>query len=240
MNSPPITFRTLDEAPHRIWNEWLRGYFDGGTHDLGGSGVLFPKALVSFDQDQYRDAQGQAVELMSGVGIRVIGVMRGQHRTLSDAGRDCLDQMAYTFLVQTSVAAESSHRGNANFQCRAAAQLLRGLLLDDAAMLPVVRLGIRNFEVDQAEPILGERFYTRMIRVDAELDYEAGAGVFQPGPGGNVGGPSSARGLAFTVGTGSPEGAVTGNPGDTFWDQATDQEYRKITGVGTSTGWAIH
>lgn len=176
MTSPPITFRTLDEAPHRIWNEWLRGYFDGGSHDLGGSGVTFPEAVVAFDQDQFRTSAGVAVEPINGVGIRVVCQTNAQERTLNESGRDCLDDVAYTFIVQTSIDGVNANKGNSNYQCRRAAQLLRGLLLDDAAMLPIVRLGMRNFEIGAAEPVQSERFYTRTIRVKADLDYESVSG----------------------------------------------------------------
>ncbi len=47
-------------------------------------------------------------------------------------------------------------------------------------------------------------------------------------------------GLSFSTGTGSPEGVVTGSPGDTYWDTSTDFEYTKVTGTATTTGWMVH
>lgn len=55
----------------------------------------------------------------------------------------------------------------------------------------------------------------------------------------NAGG-GGGGGLAFSTGTGSPEGAVTGSPGDTYWDTATDFKYTKVTGIATNTGWFVH
>jgi hypothetical protein len=55
----------------------------------------------------------------------------------------------------------------------------------------------------------------------------------------NAGG-GGGGGLAFSTGSGSPEGVVTGNPGDTYWDDDTGNYYVKVTGTATNTGWAIH
>ena len=50
---------------------------------------------------------------------------------------------------------------------------------------------------------------------------------------------SSGR-LHFSTGSGSPEGVVTGSPGDTYWDTSSEEYYIKITGTATNTGWTIH
>lgn len=54
------------------------------------------------------------------------------------------------------------------------------------------------------------------------------------------GGGGGGGGLAFSTGTGSPEGVVSGSPGNTYWDTNADTYYVKVTGTGTNTGWAIH
>lgn len=46
-----------------------------------------------------------------------------------------------------------------------------------------------------------------------------------------------AGGAALFVGTGSPEGVVTANPGSFYVDSLTGDKYAKRTGVG-NTGWA--
>lgn len=47
----------------------------------------------------------------------------------------------------------------------------------------------------------------------------------------------AAGGAALYVGTGSPEGVVTANPGSFYVDSLTGDKYAKRTGVG-NTGWA--
>ncbi len=47
-------------------------------------------------------------------------------------------------------------------------------------------------------------------------------------------------GLAFSTGHGSPEGVVSGSPGDTYWDLDTSFEFTKVTGTATTTGWQVH
>jgi hypothetical protein len=54
------------------------------------------------------------------------------------------------------------------------------------------------------------------------------------------GGGGGGSGSAFTVGTGSPEGVVSGSPGDRFWASDTGFEWTKVTGVATTTGWLVH
>ena len=39
------------------------------------------------------------------------------------------------------------------------------------------------------------------------------------------------------IGTGSPEGVVTADPGTFYADESTNSIWVKETGVGTSTGW---
>lgn len=53
-----------------------------------------------------------------------------------------------------------------------------------------------------------------------------------------VSGGTGGTGTKFTTGTGSPEGVVTGSPGDRFFATDTNFLYTKITGVG-NTGWSI-
>lgn len=55
-----------------------------------------------------------------------------------------------------------------------------------------------------------------------------------------AGGGSSGGVLSWDSGSGSPEGVVTGSPGDRWWDNDTGNEYVKVTGTATNTGWAIH
>ena len=43
---------------------------------------------------------------------------------------------------------------------------------------------------------------------------------------------------AFSTGSGSPEGTVTGNPGDRYGDDNTGTLYTKWLGTGT-TGWQV-
>lgn len=45
---------------------------------------------------------------------------------------------------------------------------------------------------------------------------------------------SSAGGL---VGTGSPEGVVTADPGTSYLDESINSFWFKETGTGTNTGW---
>lgn len=56
----------------------------------------------------------------------------------------------------------------------------------------------------------------------------------------DAGGGGGGGGLSFSTGSGSPEGVVSGSPGDTYWDNDTAFEYTKVTGAATTTGWQVH
>jgi hypothetical protein len=85
--------------------------------------------------------------------------------------------------------------------------------------------------VQQIYPVMtanpGDSLQVNAVKLVAHLSALSG--------GGGVGG-----GLAFTTGAGSPEGAVSGSPGDTYWNTSNDTYYVKVTGSATNTGWAIH
>lgn len=62
------------------------------------------------------------------------------------------------------------------------------------------------------------------------LPYAILAALRDSGIGGGGGGLS---------GVGSPEGAVLGSPGTTYYEPATGQFWVKGTGTGTTTGWVL-
>lgn len=64
-----------------------------------------------------------------------------------------------------------------------------------------------------------------LLQVIAELSCEIAAA-------GGGGGSSGA-----TVGTGSPQGVVTANPGAFYWDTTGKSLWIKDTGTATSSGW---
>lgn len=86
--------------------------------------------------------------------------------------------------------------------------------------------------VQQIYPIMtanpGDSLQISLVKAVAHLTAYAGGG----GGGGS--------GLAFSTGSGSPEGVVVGSPGDTYWDTSLSLFYLKVTGTATNTGWEIH
>jgi hypothetical protein len=51
---------------------------------------------------------------------------------------------------------------------------------------------------------------------------------------------SSSGGSGGLVGTGSPEGVVTSDPGGFYADISTNAIWVKETGTGTNTGWVLY
>lgn len=163
MNSPAITALTLDEAPQRLWHEWLTSYFDGAVHTVLGSGVSFPRATVGFDVADI----GQP---LSGVGIVVVTEAESSDAYLSESGKtvhaDC------QWLIYVRGGAPGPGDGNSRHLCRRAAQLVRGLILDDSATAPLAQKGLMNLEPAREQVLPVNDNPVRLLRVRGKLQVE--------------------------------------------------------------------
>lgn len=160
MNAPAVTSLNLDEGPQRLWHEWLSGYFDGAVHSVSGVSVSFPDAVVGFDVTDI----GQP---LSGVGIVVVAESEESDGYLAEEGRLEFVDVAWLFYVRAGIPLPG--QPIARHTCRHAAQLLRGLLLDDAALLPLAQKGLMHLRPARAQPLPITDQPVRLLRVTGQL-----------------------------------------------------------------------
>jgi len=167
MTSPEVTYLTLEEAPQKLWLEWIGSYFDGNSHEIGPSGtgsVPFPRASVSFDQAQIDQP------LEHGLNILVLAQTIGSHSSLREQGKWIVNDMRWNFYVRSASAEQG--KGNPQYQCRLATQLLRACLSNDYATKGLAEKGIYDLEVKESEPIESQLYQLRRLRVTGRMEYE--------------------------------------------------------------------
>lgn len=163
MNSAAVTYLTLDEAPQKLWWEWLGGYFDGGMHEVGPSGtgaVAFPQASLSFEQ-------AAIPQPLDGPNILVTQETIDSQPFLTESGKNCIDTMRWDFYIR----AASSQLGKAEVDCRTTSQCLKALLRNDYALLPLTRKGLYDIAWHEAKLVQDPLYQLRRIRVTGRLNY---------------------------------------------------------------------
>lgn len=50
LTKPAISATDLETAAQKLWNEFLKSYFDGTMHDIGTEPILFPLCEIGFNQ----------------------------------------------------------------------------------------------------------------------------------------------------------------------------------------------
>jgi hypothetical protein len=166
MNSPAVGYLTLEEGPQKLWREWLGGYFDGAAHEVGPSGtgfVTFPQATLSFDQ-------AALPQPLNGLNILVLQQTVDTETFLTPTGKFKRDRMRWEFFVRS--ASVSAGQGNPEYQCRQAAQLLHGCLLNENATIALAEKGITDLDVKEAEPLMSNQYQLRRIRAAGSFAYE--------------------------------------------------------------------
>jgi len=154
LNSKAVDGLDLEGSALALWQEFLAGYFDGGTHQVGRVTVAFPNAVLRFQE-------ASLPQPMKGVAISVVWVMPARVErywdTLTAAELAAMPegtpmeqergraQGAFLFLVRTvdpPSPGSSGAASNAQRQVQAAAGKLFGLLQNTAATEPLSEKGI--------------------------------------------------------------------------------------------------
>jgi hypothetical protein len=162
-----VTSNTTDSAPQKLWKEWLSGYFDGASHDIGPSGtgaVTFPAASIRFDQSSLDQP------LAEGLNIHVIAQTLRSFEFLSDTGKVITHEMRWQFLVRAS--SVDAGKGTPELVCRDGTQLLKACLMNDYAVQPLAQKGIFDLKVTEAEPLQSTSYILRRVNVRGRLQFE--------------------------------------------------------------------
>ncbi len=136
LNAAAVDALALEESVMKLFEEWLRGFFDGGTHVIGAAGSK------KFPQAQLRFQQSALPQPLSTVGITAVWVAAAHVRKYWEGGQQIsLDHASWMFLVRTDA---NSAAGNADLQCRTASDLLYAILANSAATRGLGQKGINK------------------------------------------------------------------------------------------------
>lgn len=166
MTSQEVTFTQLDEAPQRLFCEFLSGFFDGQPHEIvtGRGAFSFPKASFAFDQASLvQPLDG------SGVNILIVGQTVGSKSTLEEEGKRVVNDMRWDFYVRAANVPEG--QGNAAYACRRTTDLLRGVLMNDASIHPLAQKGIFDLSVQESTPIESLLYHVRRLRARGRFNF---------------------------------------------------------------------
>lgn len=184
MNSPAVSEGQIESSTFNLFNEWLKGWFDGGTHAIGGNAaVTFPKAVLRYQQDKLPQPLSDQVGI-SMVWVNTSKVITSWKLALVAGSLPARQQIAN---VQTTwlfmVRSEVENKKN----CRAVAELLFAILNNTNATLPLAQKGIHRLRPMPPQLISdgGRRmekpdlnFALRMVQCGGTLRYPVLSQVF--------------------------------------------------------------
>ena len=79
LNAKAVDGLDLEGSALALWQEFLAGYFDGTAHQVGRAAVVFPKAVLRFQE-------ASLPQPMKGVAISVVGLWGKETITTRGAG----------------------------------------------------------------------------------------------------------------------------------------------------------
>lgn len=138
--APSLAAFELEERLANLFEEWLRGYFDGADHAVGAQPALkFPVAELRFQQSALSQP-------LKEVGITWVWVAASNKRrywdTIGGTRQEISeDRASWFFFIRTNAA---KPEGNADRMCRTVADRLHGLLGNSAATRALAQRGVHQ------------------------------------------------------------------------------------------------
>ncbi len=167
--SNPVDLDTLEHSVWLLWEEWLRGYFDGQPHTVSHRTRSCPAAFLSFQQSSLQVP-------LDGLGIHMVWIAPSRQQVRWDAipgtqGRRVSTSVRWTFLVRARLEAQPGEQ--AALLAMEGASLLHWLLRSPLATASLAQKGITHvrpeFPVLISEVMGG--FALRQMGCGATLDY---------------------------------------------------------------------
>ncbi len=152
LTSPAISELKIESGLFTLFNEFLKRFFDGGSHAVGyNAPVVFPAAELRYQQAEHTSP-------LNGVGISMVWVagsnIRYHWETVaagpSATGRT-LQRMAvmranWMFMIRAQIV--NSGTGNAKALAQQTGELLFAVLQNSAAVKPLGQKGIHRLRPD--------------------------------------------------------------------------------------------
>jgi hypothetical protein len=156
----------LEESAFKLLEEWLKFYFDGGEHPIGGHTVEHilgteasepladeedeelgeEIATIKFPTAHLRFQQSSLPALGDNIGITVVWVTSSAPRrdweTVDGRTQQVMTQTATWFFFIRAEGKADATGANAQARCRTGADLLYALLLNSKTALPLAQKGI--------------------------------------------------------------------------------------------------
>ena len=165
-----IDIANLEHSVWSLWEEWLRGYFNGQTHTFGGRSRFCPVASVAFQQSALQNP-------LDGLGIHVVWVSPARQQLArwdsepGRHGRRMFTAVRWQFLVRARL--EGAPEGQAAKLAMDAAAILYWLLRSPIAVASLSQKGIGHVRPDI--PVLisdsASGFAMRQVGCGATLTY---------------------------------------------------------------------
>lgn len=162
----PIQF---EESFMSLWHEFLSGWFNGQTHEMEpGVEIDFPTATIKCQQT----AQPQPLD---GLSISVIQHFDDKLRVLwNQEDSSVLRQANFKARADLIVRAQTKQDAagqNAEYLVRRGSDLLHGILIHKALVVPLSRQGIQNIRPRPPRLVQDRDYKARIIRVNMTLSF---------------------------------------------------------------------
>ncbi len=165
----------LETAVPANLDEWLRGFFDGARHHVGGRpNVLFPRADISFGQGKPATPLAGNDDSAPGVEIRCVTlnvVKHGASQCAYDAPTWSGKLAEDVVLFQFQVRAKQSGTGESQLRTAQVSQLLHAVLNNPLAREPIARAGITHLQARKPEILPQTDYALRLVYCTARLSY---------------------------------------------------------------------
>lgn len=169
LTSPSIQEHTVESASKALWNEWLRVYFDGGTHNIGNAaGVGFPKANISFDQHPPKQPLDTDTPGEERVEITVTSVPGRESRKNQDGGRFASSSVTFNFWIQ----AKGRDAGDSRALAQLTADRLKAILSNPDCTIDLARKGIRDFNARKPAKFISSDWDMYLVTCSARLQFD--------------------------------------------------------------------
>lgn len=168
LNASPITELTSESAVFALLNEWLAGYFDGGTHDVGSNAaVKFPRVNRAFNQSAPAQPMHEFKNTDLDAEIRVVILPRSESVDPLTLGKLATDYVLLNFWVS----AKKPGQGQSEYLVEQIAQLLKALLTNPDTRYALAEKGITHLRPAPISPLPSADYHKRLVSASAQLQY---------------------------------------------------------------------
>ena len=182
MSMNPVNELQLEQSVYTLFQAFLSGLFDGGTHAIGGNAnVQFPmlyqtttaNGVTTVTLDNLRFGQSAVPQPLKGVALTMM-FMQGTTKKYWDTVDGGTQYMAWTrarFLFWIRAELQSTSLGNAELQCRKVSDCLKAVLENPQASRPLTQNGVHRVRPGAPQPVSETLYKLVLLPVQAMLRY---------------------------------------------------------------------